>query len=124
VANSAGKVDQHGVSSGVKVPTKTSDLASSFYLLKFVCIVLYCFYLFIYFVFIVFLYLLYFCILYFSGCIYCFGIPVPQIIVFLCLNVRFLIMGTLNVKIQNAQKPFCGPRNTKTWISEIATTDT
>ena len=52
VANSGGKVDQHGVSSGVQVPTENSDLnIFLLYLLHF-------------------LYLLYFCILYFSGCIY------------------------------------------------------
>ncbi len=48
VANSGGKVDQHGVSSGVQVPTENSDLNIFF------CI--YC----IFFVFIVFLYFVFF----------------------------------------------------------------
>ncbi len=59
VANSAGKVDQHGVSSGVQVPTENSDLASICYLLYFVFIVFDCIYL-VYFYCI--LYLLHFCI--------------------------------------------------------------
>ena len=93
MANSAGKVDQHGVSSGVQVPTKKSDLTSSFFYLCLLEFVISCIQLSLYIcfcvVFIVLLYLLYFCMLYLSGCIYCFGIPVPQIIVFLMFECAF-----------------------------------
>ena len=49
MANSAGKVDQHGVSSGVQVPTENSDLNICF-----------CFVFIVFVVFIVFLYFVFF----------------------------------------------------------------